>query len=344
MKRNVRYSIVIPVYNEEAVIRETYRRLTQVMASTGETYELLFVNDGSRDLSAEIIGGYAASDETVKLLDFSRNFGHQAAITAGMDYARGDAIVIIDADLQDPPELILLMIERWKQGYEVVYAQRVRRQGETLFKKLSAALFYRTLRALTDVDIPVDTGDFRLIDRKVCDALLEIREKNRFVRGLVSWAGFRCTAAGYTREERYAGETKYPLKKMIRFSLDGITSFSHKPLKLATYLGSAVALASLVYLVASLAQSLSAPGAASQAPLFASLALLNGLTLIILGILGEYVGRIYDETRNRPLYILRNKREMESMKHGEVVRDVQRQAKDSPVPAFLHRGRRKYGS
>jgi dolichol-phosphate mannosyltransferase len=344
MKRNVRYSIVIPVYNEEAVIRETYRRLTQVMSSTGEAYELLFVNDGSRDRSEEIIGGYADSDETVKLLDFSRNFGHQAAITAGMDYARGDAIVIIDADLQDPPELILLMIERWKQGYEVVYAQRVRRKGETLFKKWSAALFYRTLRALTDVDIPVDTGDFRLIDRKVCDALLDIREKNRFVRGLVSWAGFRCTAVEYTREERYAGETKYPLKKMLRFSLDGITSFSHKPLKLATFLGSAVALASLVYLIASLAQSLSAPGAANQAPLFAGLALLDGLNLIILGILGEYVGRIYDETRNRPLYILRNKREMESMKHGEVVRDVQRQAENLSVPAFLHRGRRKYGS
>jgi len=195
MKDNIRYSIIIPAFNEEAVINKTYRRLKQVMESLNEPYELLFVNDGSRDQTAEIIEGFAASDPSVKLLDFSRNFGHQIAITAGMDYASGDAIIIIDADLQDPPELIPQMIDQWRQGYEVVYAKRSERMGETFFKRMTASLFYRILRALTeDVNIPLDTGDFRLIDRKVCDAMRNIREKNRFVRGLVSWVGFRSTA------------------------------------------------------------------------------------------------------------------------------------------------------
>lgn len=319
MKRNVRYTIIIPVYNEEAVIHETYRRLTRVMEATGEQYELLFVNDGSRDRTAEIIEEFAASDRCVKLLDFSRNFGHQIAITAGMDYARGDAIVIIDADLQDPPELIPLMIDKWKEGYEVVYAKRSQRKGETLFKKWTASLFYRILRALTEVNIPLDTGDFRLIDRKVCDAMRNIREKNRFVRGLVSWVGFRHTAIEYVREERFAGETKYPLKKMLRFSMDGITSFSHKPLKLATYLGFLISLGSFVYLAIAVGLKLFTTGTvAGWASLIACLLLLNGVILIILGILGEYVGRIYDETKNRPLYILRNKEKVENTKPEEV--------------------------
>ncbi|MCG9968238.1 glycosyltransferase family 2 protein [Pelotomaculum terephthalicicum JT] len=316
MKRNVRYTIIIPVYNEEAVVEETYRRLTRVMEATGEPYELLFVNDGSRDRTAELIESFAGSDKCVRLLDFSRNFGHQIAITAGMDYARGDAVVIIDADLQDPPELIPLMIDKWKEGYEVVYAQRSKRKGETLFKKWTAALFYRTLRALTEVNIPLDTGDFRLIDRKVCDAMRGVREKNRFVRGLVSWVGFRSTAVEYVREERFAGETKYPLKKMLRFSMDGIASFSHKPLKLAAYLGFMISFASFIYLVVSLAQGLFNTGAAAGwSSLIACLLLTDGVILIVLGILGEYVGRIYDETRNRPLYILRNKREVEDAEH-----------------------------
>ncbi|KUK63172.1 MAG: Glycosyl transferase, family 2 [Desulfotomaculum sp. 46_80] len=218
MNDNVRYSVIIPVYNEEAVINETYRRLKQVMKTLNEPYELLFVNDGSRDKTAEIIKGFSASDSSVKLLDFSRNFGHQIAITAGMDYARGDAVIIIDADLQDPPEVIPQMIDQWRQGYEVVYAKRSKRMGETFFKRTTASLFYRILRSLTEgVNIPLDTGDFRLIDRKVCDAMQCIREKNRFVRGLVSWVGFRSTAVEYTREERYAGETKYSLKKCFAF-------------------------------------------------------------------------------------------------------------------------------
>jgi glycosyltransferase involved in cell wall biosynthesis len=319
MNTLIRYSIIIPVFNEEAVIHETYRRLTRVMESIGEPYELLFVNDGSRDLTAEIIEGFAASDECVKLLDFSRNFGHQIAITAGMDYARGDAIVIIDADLQDPPELIPQMIEKWQEGYEVVYAKRSKRKGETLFKKWTAALFYRTLRALTEVNIPLDTGDFRLMDRKVCDAMRGIREKNRFVRGLVSWVGFRQTAIEYVRDERFAGETKYPLKKMLRFSMDGITSFSYKPLKLATYLGFLISFASFIYLLISLGLKLfTTSTVAGWASLIACVLLLNGVILILLGILGEYVGRIYDETKDRPLYILRNKQKVENSKPKEV--------------------------
>lgn len=331
MKNNIRYSIVIPAFNEEAVINETYIRLSQVMESVGEPYELLFVNDGSQDRTPDIIRGLSRLDNCVRLLDFSRNFGHQIAISAGMDYARGDAIVIIDADLQDPPELIPQMIEKWQEGFEVVYARRAQRKGETLFKKITASMFYRTLRALTEVDIPLDTGDFRLIDRKVCKVMQGIREKNRFVRGLISWVGFRQTAVEYVREERFAGETKYPLKKMLRLSMDGITSFSYKPLKLATYLGGIISVASFVYLIISLGQKLftsntvagwvliSSSTIAGWAALVACVMLFNGLILINQGILGEYVGRIYDETKERPLYILRNQEEVENTKSKEVV-------------------------
>ncbi|OIQ12243.1 glycosyltransferase family 2 protein [Neomoorella thermoacetica] len=314
MKSKVRYTIIIPVYNEEDVIRETYRRLTLVMQSLGEPYELLFVNDGSEDRTAEIIEVLAETDDSVRLLNFSRNFGHQIAITAGMDYARGDAIVIIDADLQDPPELIPRMIEKWQEGYEVVYARRVQRKGETLFKKWTASLFYRTLRMMTEVDIPLDTGDFRLIDRKVCDVMHGIREKSRFIRGLISWIGFRQAAIEYIREERFAGKTKYPLKKMLRLAIDGITSFSHKPLKLATYLGLALSLPSFAYLVFSLGLKIFTAGTISGGRwLITLLLLLNGMNFILLGILGEYIGRIYDETKDRPLYILRNKQEAENL-------------------------------
>ncbi|MCP8970603.1 glycosyltransferase family 2 protein [Ectobacillus ponti] len=308
MSQSIQYSIIIPVYNEEAVVRETYRRLTEVMEQLGEAYELLFVNDGSRDRTGELVEGMAKRDHRVKLLDFSRNFGHQIAITAGMDYARGDAVIIIDADLQDPPELIPDMIAKWREGYEVVYAKRAKRKGETLFKKWSAALFYRTLHAITEIDIPMDTGDFRLMDRRVCEAMRSIREKNRFVRGLVSWVGFRQTAIEYVRDERFAGETKYPLKKMLRFSMDGITSFSYKPLKLASYLGFFISFSSFLYLLVSLFQRLftSHSVVAGWTSLIACVLLLNGVILILLGVIGEYIGRIYDETKDRPLYLLRN--------------------------------------
>lgn len=304
---NYVYSIIVPVYNEEAVINETYRRLTQVMQSLGQSYELLFVNDGSIDHTAEIIGKLAEKDECIRLLNFSRNFGHQIAITAGMDYAHGDAIVIIDADLQDPPEVIPLMIKKWQEGYEVVYAKRSKREGETWFKKWTASLFYRILHTMTDINIPLDTGDFRLIDRKVCDVMKNMREKSRFVRGLVSWAGFHQTAVEYVRAERFAGETKYPLKKMLRFAMDGITSFSLKPLKIASYTGAVISLISFVYLLVILAEKLSPTATVPEWSLpVAGMFLLNGVILIILGILGEYIGRIYDECKNRPLYILRD--------------------------------------
>lgn len=307
MERPIRYSIVIPVYNEEAVIHETYRRLQNVMDTTGEAYELIFVNDGSRDRTAGILEDFCTRDESVKLIDFARNFGHQVAITAGMDYAAGDAVVVIDADLQDPPELILDMIAKWKEGYEVVYAKRIARKGETWFKKATARAFYRLLRASTEIDIPVDTGDFRLIDRRVCDEMKKLPEKNRFVRGLVSWVGFRQTAIEYVREERFAGETKYPFGKMLKLCLDGITSFSHKPLKLAGYAGILSSAAGFLYMLAIFYLKLFTD---KVVPGWSSLMIVqlffSGFILIMLGAVGEYIGRIYEESKARPLYIVRD--------------------------------------
>lgn len=302
------FSVIVPMYNEEEVIGTTFERLKQVMDSLGERYELIFVNDGSKDRSAEIIKELAEEHQEVVLIDFSRNFGHQIAITAGMDYARGDAIIIIDADLQDPPEVILQMIDKWREGYEVVYGKRVKRKGETWFKKATAKIFYRTLRALTNVDIPADTGDFRLIDRKVCDVLKGLKEKNRFVRGLVSWIGFRQTSVEFVREERFAGVTKYPLKRMLRFALDAITSFSYKPLKIASYIGFTISFFSFIYLVIVVYQRLfTNTTTAGWTSIVAINLLFNGIILILLGVIGEYIGRIYDETKNRPLYIVRER-------------------------------------
>jgi len=313
MSSIVKYSIVVPVYNEEEVIHETYRRLTEVMRSTKEAYELLFVNDGSRDRTAEIIKEYSEQDPAVVLLDFARNFGHQIAITAGMDYARGEAVVVIDADLQDPPELILEMIEKWKQGFDVVYAKRTKRKGETYFKKQTAAMFYRFLRAMTDIDIPLDTGDFRLLDRKVCDQMNSIQEKNRFVRGLVSWVGFKQIAVEYERDERLAGESKYPLKKMLKLSMDGITSFSYKPLKLASYAGVTLSGIGFIYLLVVMYLKLFTDSTITGwSSLIVIQLFFSGIILIILGMIGEYIGRIYDETKNRPLYIVREKYQLET--------------------------------
>ncbi|WP_199624658.1 glycosyltransferase family 2 protein [Paenibacillus alkalitolerans] len=301
------YSVIIPMYNEEAVIQETYRRLKKVMNMTGEAYELLFVNDGSRDRCADIIRECAYWDDTVRLIDFSRNFGHQIAITAGMDYAEGDAVIIIDADLQDPPELIFDMIEKWKNGYEVVYAQRIKRNGETMFKKWSASLFYRVLRASTDISIPVDTGDFRLMDRKVVNEMKRLPENNRFVRGLVSWIGFRQTAVEYERDERLAGETKYPLKRMIKLCLDGITSFSIKPLKISGYLGALLSASGFIYLFYVLYLALFTDETLrGWASIVSVMLIFNGCVLLMFGFMGEYIGRIYDEAKGRPLYIVRD--------------------------------------
>lgn len=301
-------SIVVPVYNEELVINETYNRLTNVIKSFGEAYELIFINDGSRDLSAEIIANICAKDKSVKLVNFSRNFGHQPAITAGIDLACGDAVVIIDADLQDPPEVILDMVKLWREGYHVVYGKRIKRKGETFFKRVTSKMYYRLLKRLTNVDIPVDTGDFRLIDRKVCEAIKRLGEKNRYMRGLVSWIGFKQTYVEFVREERFAGETKYPLKKMIRLAIDGIAAFSYKPLKLATGVGFLIASLSFIYLIVIIFQKIFYGNVIEGwASTIAVILFSQGIVLIMLGIMGEYIGRIYDEIKNRPIYLISEK-------------------------------------
>ncbi|MCY9108391.1 glycosyltransferase family 2 protein [Bacillus atrophaeus] len=315
MSRHIQYSIVVPVYNEELVIQETYQRLKEVMDRTKENYELLFVNDGSRDRSVEILREHSLIDPRVKVIDFSRNFGHQIAITAGMDYAQGNAIVVIDADLQDPPELILDMIEKWKEGYNVVYAVRTKRKGETFFKKQTAAMFYRLLRSMTDIDIPIDTGDFRLLDRKVCNEMKKLKEKNPFVRGVVSWVGFKQTAVEYERDERLAGETKYPLKKMLKLSMDGITTFSHKPLKLASFAGILMSGAGFLYMLIVLYKKLFTDSTITGwSSLIVIELLFSGIILLMLGMIGEYIGRIYDEAKDRPLYIVQKSYGLENRK------------------------------
>ncbi|MGI6587180.1 MAG: glycosyltransferase family 2 protein [Lutisporaceae bacterium] len=278
------------MYYEEKVAEECCKRLKRVMDSCGYPYELIFVNDGSRDGTQGILEQLAGRDNRVKVIAFSRNFGHQAAVTAGIDKAGGSAIVIIDADLQDPPELIIEMLRLWEQGYEVVYAKRKRRKGESFFKRVSASLFYRVLDMLSDTRIPVDTGDFRLIDAKAADVLRNMREKDRFLRGMVSWVGFRQVPVEYEREERYAGETKYPLKKMIKLALDGIFSFSYKPLKLSQYLGFFAVI--------------SVPLIFTRDAIMAAVVFLGGVQLISIGILGEYIARIHEESKGRPLYII----------------------------------------
>lgn len=308
MSGNAAYSVIVPLYNEGEVIMETSRRLKEVMDSTKEPYEIIFVDDGSRDDTYVKAKKICRENSEFKLLKFSRNFGHQPAITAGMNASTGSAVIVIDADLQDPPEVIIKMIERWKEGYEVVYGKRSKRIGETAFKKTTAKAFYRVLNMLSDTKIPTDVGDFRLLDRKVCDALNDLPEKNRYVRGLVSWLGFRQCEVTFTREERFAGETKYPLKKMLKFAADGITSFSYKPLKLAAYLGGVTVAFSIVYLIYSAITRLFAVQEVSGiSSLVAISTFFNGLILLVLGILGEYIGRIYEEAKGRPLYVVSEK-------------------------------------
>ena len=249
MSKDIVCSVVVPLYNEEEVILETYKRLKGVMDAINEPYEIIFVNDGSKDKTAPMVYELCNKDKTVKLVDFARNFGHQTAITAGMDFSEGQAVVVIDADLQDPPELIPKMIEKWREGYDVVYGKRKERKGETFFKKFTAKIFYRFLRSMTDVEIPVDTGDFRLIDRKVCEALKQVNERNRYIRVIISWIGFKQTGIEFVRDKRFAGATKYPLKKMMKFAFDAITSFSYKPLKLASIFGMLLSSISFIYLI-----------------------------------------------------------------------------------------------
>lgn len=300
------YSIVAPIYNEIDSLPELYRRITQVMGASGEPWELLLVDDGSTDGSTEKMRELAKADERVRPIIFVRNFGHQIAVTAGWDYARGQAVIIIDADLQDPPEVIPELIAKWRQGYEVVYAVRAGREGESWFKKLTAASFYRLIRLITDVNIPLDAGDFRLLDRKVVDVLRQMRERHRFPRGMAAWVGFRQVGVEYKRATRFAGETKYPFRKMLKLALNAITGFSYFPLQLATYVGFVAAgiaiLAIPVVIALRLSGSLAFFG---QATTLIAVLFLGGVQLISLGILGEYVGRLYDEAKGRPLYIVR---------------------------------------
>ena len=300
-------TLIVPVYCEEEVIEECYKRIKSVMDSlTNYGYELIFINDGSTDNTLNILKNIVAQDKRVKIINFSRNFGHQIAITAGLDKAESDAGIIIDADLQDPPELIPEMIKKWEEGYKIVYARRVTRKGERKFKLWSASIFYWVLKKLTDIKIPLNTGDFRLIDKRVVRELRKIKEKNRFVRGLSSWVGFQQVGIEYEREKRFAGKTKYPLKKMISFALDGILSFSKKPLKIALNIGFISILLGIVMIIYVFIgkiffPAITMPGWAS---ILIAVVFFGGVQLFTIGIIGEYIGRIYDETKNRPLYII----------------------------------------
>ena len=301
-----RYSIIAPIYNEEGNIQILYNRICEVMDSTGEPWELVTVNDGSRDRSLELLNELAREDSRIKIVNFARNFGHQIAVTAGLDYASGNAVVIIDADLQDPPEMILEMIERWKAGYEVVYAVREERQGESWFKLLTAKIFYRLIYRITDVNIPLDTGDFRLMDEKVVNALQSMREHNRFIRGMTSWIGFKQTGVSYVRQARHSGETKYPLGKMVRFAMDAITGFSYFPLQIMVYVSFVLGVLAIlaIPIISVLRVMLGTSFLGGQVTTIVLLLLLSSFQLFFLFVMGQYVARIYDEARARPLYIV----------------------------------------
>ena len=299
-------SIIAPIFNESGNIPELHRRVSETMNASGDEWELLFVDDGSTDGSTDMIRRLAQDDYHVRPVIFARNFGHQIAVTAGMDYSRGQAVVIIDSDLQDPPEVIPDLIAKWREGFEVVYAVRAEREGETWFKLFTAKLFYRLIYKITDVDLPLDTGDFRLLDRKVVNVLNQMREHHRFLRGMSVWVGFRQVGVPYKRAARYAGETKYPFRKMIRFASDAITSFSYFPLQLATYIGFLSAGISILAIPLVIILRLTGSQAfIGQATTLISVLFLGGVQLISLGILGEYIGRLFQEAKGRPLYIVR---------------------------------------
>jgi len=299
-------SVVVPLYNEELVIEEMHSRLSSVLEKNNIDYEIIMIDDGSKDKTLSMAKSLCKKNNHLKLITFSRNFGHQIAITAGMNKASGDAVVIIDADLQDPPEVIVDMIEKWKDGYQVVYGVRKKREGESFYKLATASLFYRLLRKLTSVDIPMDVGDFRLIDRKVLKELNGMKEQHRFVRGMVSWVGFRQSRVEYVREARYAGETKYPFRKMLHFAINGIVSFSQIPLKISSGFGFLCAGISFVMICYGLVSKYFYPETTLHGwtSVFVAILFLGGVQLMTIGILGEYLGRMYDELKGRPLYII----------------------------------------
>jgi polyisoprenyl-phosphate glycosyltransferase len=301
------YSIVAPIYNESGNIEKLYARISEVMDSTGEPWELITVNDGSRDDSLTKLEALNTKDDRIKVINFARNFGHQTAVTAGMDYSRGKAVIIIDADLQDPPEVILELITKWKEGFQVVYAQRETRQGESAFKLLTAKLFYRLIYAIADIQIPLDTGDFRLMDRRVVDAVSHMREHNRFIRGMASWVGFKQTGVLYKRAAREWGQTSYPLKKMLKLAWDAITGFSFWPLQVAAYISVIFGILAFLAIpvVAILRLATGEQGLFSgQATAIVLILAVACVTFFMFFVIGQYIARIYDEVRGRPLYIV----------------------------------------
>ncbi len=298
-------SVVVPVFNEAKGIAHFHEVATKALEALPDCeFELVYVDDGSSDESFQIMRGFAEGDPRVRLVKFSRNFGHQIAITAGLDYAKGDAVVFIDADLQDPPDRIADLVSKWREGFDVVYARRAARKGETRFKLITAAAFYRVLRMLANIDIPPDVGDFRLISARVAEELRGMREKDRFIRGLVSWVGFRQSFIMYERDERYAGTTKYPLAKMVKFALDGLTSFSTAPLRVATWMGYFASAMAFLYLISVFVQVALGVTVEGWATIVVAVLFLGGVQLICLGILGEYLGRIFNEVKPRPVYIV----------------------------------------
>jgi len=307
------YSFVVPICNEEQTLPELGRRLAAVLDRLDAPGEVIFVDDGSEDRSLELMADLNARDPRFRIVELSRNFGHQLAITAGLDVASGDAVVVMDGDLQDPPEVALEMIDRWREGFDVVYAIREARDGEPFLRKLRAAAFYRVLRRLTDADIPVDVGDFRLVDRRALDTFRAMRERNRYIRGMFSWIGFRQTGVPFRRAERYAGSTKYPLRKLAKLAADGMLSFSNAPLRLALKLGFLISIGSFLLgagaIVAKAAGLYEVHGLASLAVM---VSFLGGMQLVILGVLGEYIGRIHDEVKGRPLYVVNHMVGLES--------------------------------
>ena len=303
-------SVIIPMYYEEEVVEECYNKMKNVLSKMQNyEYEIICINDGSRDKTLQILEEIARDDKTVKVISFSRNFGHQPAVTAGLKYVSGDCAVIIDADLQDPPELIPEMVKLWEDGNEVIYGKRKKREGESVFKLLTAKMFYKTLNALSDVDIPKDTGDFRLVDRKVIDVLNSMPEHNKFLRGLWGWVGFRQIPFEYERKERFAGKTKYPLKKMLRLASDGIIGFSTKPLKIVGALGILSIIISMFILIYSIISYIYGLNnlTAGWTSIMVTVTLFSGVQLLSIWIMSEYIGRIYDETKKRPQYIIDKK-------------------------------------
>jgi dolichol-phosphate mannosyltransferase len=300
------YSIVVPVYNEAEVLPELHRRVRAVMEQTGEDWELVLVNDGSRDNSAEVMARLSAQDQRIRGISLTRNFGFQIAVSAGLDAARGRVVILMDADLQDPPEVVLEMIAKWREGYDVVYGVRSEREGETWFKRVTASGFYRLIRRITNINIPLDTGDFRLMDQRVVEAIRQMPERHRFLRGMVSWVGFKQTGVSYKRHARYTGTTKFTFKKMLRFALDAVTGFSYMPLQLASYAGFTMAIVSALAIIAVIVLRLfgASQPLLGQATTLVAVLFLGGVQLISLGIIGEYLGRMYDEVKRRPLYLI----------------------------------------